>query len=869
MMKRIVSALTGLALALLSVMTGVCGEGIPCAAAEMQEGETAKAAGAEEGGFQFTEMPNGTLKITKYTGDAARVEIPSEIGGKEVVIIGESAFSDCPDVTAITVPAGVTNIGESSATYPEHDALSGCGSLMEIIVDEGNECYSSDNGLLYNKEKTELIVCPAGKEGSLAIPEGVTGVRERAFYGCGSLMSITIPASMKSIAGANENIIRARCREFTECKNLEEIVVDNDNAVYGSQDGLLYGKGWGSDFYILLCCPPGKKGTIRIADSSEKIGRFAFWNCDDLTRIEIPASVSSVEGLKNCSSLTEIAVDGENASYASDNGILYTKDMTELVRCPEGKAGSVAVPDGVTAINGVAFDDCNGLTSIEFSKSVISFTDPDDYEIYSVTFNTCSNLEEITVDSRNQKYASLGGVLYSKDMSRLECCPPGKNGIIDIPDGVNGMRDYSFRNCNGVTGIRIPQSLEGRLGAGEDNEIENIFQYCANLSEIIVDSHNAAYYSVDGMLFVNGTDYDMGGLLACPAGKEGGVTVPEGVSYIYGGAFENCVRLNSVKLPESVQSIGWGAFQGCGNGLRLICAEGSVAETYAVENGIPYQTVSRTKKTQSITASDFTKAVGDMPFLIKASSDGGGVLSYKSGNESVASVTEEGIIVIKGAGTAQITITASETDHYKAAAKVITVTVKPKEGEHTPPESKVYTVTFDANGGTGPSEARRTKNEGDSIGALPSVKRSGYALIGWYTQKNGGTVVTPNTRVTSDMTVYARWKAEGADGSDSDKQLIRKTESVKAKIKNVKNVKKKSIMLKLGGLSGCDGYQIQYGLKKDFKGAKSVLKKSGSVTIKKLKLKKTYYVRVRAYKKIAGKPYYGKWSGRKTVKIKK
>ena len=77
------------------------------------------------------------------------------------------------------------------------------------------------------------------------------------------------------------------------------------------------------------------------------------------------------------------------------------------------------------------------------------------------------------------------------------------------------------------------------------------------------------------------------------------------------------------------------------------------------------------------------------------------------------------------------------------------------------------------------------------------------------------------------------------------------------------------IKIKLSGLNGFGGYQLQYGLKKNFRGAKTIAKKSSSITVKKLKLKKTYYVRARVYKKIAGNTYYGKWSGRKSVKIKK
>lgn len=98
---------------------------------------------------------------------------------------------------------------------------------------------------------------------------------------------------------------------------------------------------------------------------------------------------------------------------------------------------------------------------------------------------------------------------------------------------------------------------------------------------------------------------------------------------------------------------------------------------------------------------------------------------------------------------------------------------------------------------------------------------------------------------------------------------IKQVTSKKAKIKSAKNVKKKSITLKLSGLSGCDGYQIEYSTNKKFKTAKQMTKKSSTVTIKKLKKKKTYYVRARVYKKIDGKTYYGKWSSKKSVKIKK
>jgi spore coat protein CotH len=92
------------------------------------------------------------------------------------------------------------------------------------------------------------------------------------------------------------------------------------------------------------------------------------------------------------------------------------------------------------------------------------------------------------------------------------------------------------------------------------------------------------------------------------------------------------------------------------------------------------------------------------------------------------------------------------------------------------------------------------------------------------------------------------------------------------KIKSVKNTSKKKLTVKWKKVSGASGYVIQYSLKKNFKKAKKVTVKKGTTTkkvIKKLKKGKRYYVRIRAYKKISGKNYYSKWSGKKSVKIKK
>lgn len=104
-----------------------------------------------------------------------------------------SAFSECTNLTSVTVPASVTEI----SSY----AFSGCPGLASIVVDAGNEKFSSKDGVLFNKAGTKLITYPAGKtDAAYTIPDGVTTLYSyTAFRSCTNLTSITIPASVKQI----------------------------------------------------------------------------------------------------------------------------------------------------------------------------------------------------------------------------------------------------------------------------------------------------------------------------------------------------------------------------------------------------------------------------------------------------------------------------------------------------------------------------------------------------------------------------------------------------------------------------------------------------------------------------------------------
>ena len=142
---------------------------------------------------------------------------------------------------------------------------------------------------------------------------------------------------------------------------------------------------------------------------------------------------------------------------------------------------------------------------------------------------------------------------------------------------------------------------------------------------------------------------------------------------------------------------------------------------------------------------------------------------------------------------------------------------------------------------------------------MPIITRKGYIFKGWYTEKTGGKKVKDGMAATSDMTLYAHWS---------------KVTVKKAVIKSVKSQKKKTVTVKYKKISGAEGYQIQYSTSRKFtkQKTKSVMvkgNKSFTKNLTKLK-KKTYYIRVRAYKKDSTKAkIYGKWSNVKKVIVKK
>ncbi len=101
------------------------------------------------------------------------------------------AFDNCTKLKAFTLPASLTMLDSL--------AFCGCSEMRRIDVEEGNTVYRSVDGVLFNKDMTTLLCCPAGKLGDYVVPESVTAIGSYGFYYCRMLQSITLPLALKTI----------------------------------------------------------------------------------------------------------------------------------------------------------------------------------------------------------------------------------------------------------------------------------------------------------------------------------------------------------------------------------------------------------------------------------------------------------------------------------------------------------------------------------------------------------------------------------------------------------------------------------------------------------------------------------------------
>ena len=368
--------------------------------------------------------------------DKYKDKITAVVVEKGVTKIGSSAFKDCQALVSASIASGVKEIGDK--------AFSGCVSLEKVNIPKGVKSIG-----------VELFFQCASLE-NVTLPEGVNDIWESAFRLCVSLKKINIPASVQHIGPF----------VFENCLSMEKITVASGNKNYASRDGVLYSADPSTKkLTTLLRCPGGKSGSVTVAKGVTGIDQAAFENCLGVTavtlpeglegifdnaflscmgleKMTIPASVKIIgeNAFLGCIGLEKFTVAAKNQTFTTVDGVLYSKDRSELLQCPGGKMGDVTIPAETSSM-------------------------------YENALALCLGVENIRVASGNRYFAALDGVLYSRYLTELLQCPGGKEGAVTIPAETTGIRTGAFQGCMGVTGYQVEKG--SKSFAAQDGVLYN------------------------------------------------------------------------------------------------------------------------------------------------------------------------------------------------------------------------------------------------------------------------------------------------------------------------------------------------------------------------------------------------------------
>ena len=691
----------------------------------------------------------------------------------------------------------------------------GTSTLTVSAATSGYYTYEVVNG------EVKIIMVDESISGNIKIPSKlggypVTDIGDWAFCDSDSLTGITIPNGVTNIGAW----------AFSDCAKLKNVTISN---------GVISIEQW-----AFSNCP--KITSIVIPDSVKSIDTGAFSKCTRLKNIVIPDSV------------TDISYDVfYNTAYYNDasnwkNKVLYIDN--HLIEAKENISGKYKVKAGTKTIAAMAFYECENLKGITFPNSVTA--------IGGSSFDSCCELKSITIPDSVTDIG--GGAFYNTAYYNNASNWKNKvlyigNHLIEAKEDISGeykvragtktIADSAFGECNILNSVIISDSVThiGEQLFGYCNRLTSVtigkgvkyisdyaFRNCNRLETITVNKANKYYSSKGGVLFNKKATV----LILYPQNKQNKTyTMSNSVTSIGGSAFRGCQNLKNIKIGNSVKKIGEFAFSRCVN-LTNVTIPDSVIR---IEMGMFYECNkitdiwymgSKTKKSKILINSTYNEELLSVTWHYN-SCNRKTTHTYKT-TTTKATTTKNGSIIKKCADCGKVaskkTIRYAKkftlsTTNYPYAGKVRTpnVVVKDSAGNKLK-KGTDYTVTY-------PSGRK-------NVGSYKvTVKMKGnYSGTKTLTFK-----ITPKKTTVSKLTA----------GNNSIKVAITK----------------KSTQV--------TGYQIQYSTSKKFTNAK--LKnissyKTTKYTLKGLKDKKTYFVRVRTYKTVNGKRYYSGWSTIKYVKTK-
>lgn len=486
------------------------------------------------GELEFSLNDDGTGYVVVGIGDCTdnNIIIPSKYNSKPVTDIGYRAFFGCTGVTSITISDSVKSIGEG--------AFENCVLLSSITVSENNAVYSSACGVLYDKNKTQIICVPNFIKGTIIIPEGILSIPSDTFKIRRRLTNVTIPDSVTSIGN----------HAFDYCTGLTSIVIPDSVTSIGS-DAFFGCTGLTS---------------VTIGNGVTSVGAYAFYDCYKLIEVYNKSSLDITAGSFDNGCVARYAknvysTDGDSKLSTDDNGyVIYTNgnektlvgyigsekylilpsDITKIYNYAfynqfalNNIFISITIPRSVTEIGDLAFADCVGLIEV-YNKSSLNITagseNHGDVAYYAKNVYTEEGGSKLSTDDN-------GYVIYTDGIEKILASYIGTETELILPSDITQINNAAFARCDNITSVSITNGL-----------------------------------TVIGMY----------AFICCT--QLNSINIPDTVASIGEGAFCYCTKLTSIVIPNSVTSIGDIAFWGCSE-LKSISYRGTMVQWESITKG--------------------------------------------------------------------------------------------------------------------------------------------------------------------------------------------------------------------------------------------------------------------------------------------
>ena len=743
-----------------------------------------------------------------------------------------------------------------------------------LMLDGGGDCWANTSAVNYMCEKLGLTVyaryaandpgAGSGHRNSVVIIDG-----ERYLVDCGytgnaprhyELSKMDYDYSYEIL---NDGTLRLYQYEGTDTNIVVPDTIDGRKVTVLGNSTFQY------------CTQASDIESVTLPDSLTTIEKNAFYNCEKLKSVTIPPNVSSiglaafVEGLSE-SSLTEIKVDPENPYFSEKDGVVFSKDGTKLIVFPSGRSGDYQIPDGTVSVGDYAFYYCVNVSSITVPGSVRSLGEG--------AFGNCSSLTKAVL---NEGLEEIGEYAFQSSSGIRDIIIPASVKSV----GKNGLRlssECRIRVLSTDTVWADDAFRDSALIAGKKDS--TLQKYAEDRGYTFVELSADNRIPLQNEWFEQITsDYEYNGKSHEPEieSSESAPELEQGSDYEV--TYENNINAGTATVKITGKDIFCGTVE---RSFKITPDENGMYVCYFAENNETYlETTFKGKKVEPevvidglVQGKDYTVTYVNNEKPGEARAELTGIGNYKGSEtlyftiygklpavDPIADQTYTGkeltpAIVIPGLKAGEdyymyyednqypgvATVTIYGTGYYKGTATIHFKIIK--KTERFVSNVKLNRTSYTCTGKTIRPSVTVTVN-GKKIGAnayklyYRNDKNSGIGTvqvrgIGKYSRINK----TLTFKILPPKTLLTGLKKANRSFTASWKKNIQAT-----------------------------GYQIQYAADSRF------IKERKTVTVGKqsairykisgLKNKKTYYVRIRSYKRVGKKVLYSSWSTVKKIRV--